>query len=554
MPDGPGTPAPFAHGVRSAVVSPHYLASEAGIDILRRGGSAVDAAIAVNAVLAVVAPSSCGLGGDAFWLIWDESSGSLDALAGVGAAARRIDPDRLRASGLTRIPTRGPLPITVPGAVRSWRDAHARFGILPMPTLLEPAIRLATDGFPASPYFVRRVETTFEAIDGRPWAIGFEATFRPLGRAWVEEDIVRLPALAGTLRRLSDDGLDDLYEGRTAGLLAAALEAAGSDVRADDLADHRSRWGVPLIHAYRGVHVATHRLPSCGVVGILLLAILERFPPPGRASFGRDGWTDTSWFHFGIEAAKRALEARDALLGDPDVVNINEEAVLADRAVDALAARLNPGRAADDTPPLATLVGGTAYLATADAAGNAVSLIASNASGFGSGVVDPTSGITFHDRGQGFSLDPNHPNALAPGKRPLHSLLPAMLLRDGRPWILVGSMGGDAQPQILAQVASAIVDGGADIAAAVSAPRWAVIPREEASLPVPVLLERGFDTSIAEDLRSLGHAVRLGGPNDDVGHCHAIELHVDGWVPESGHGERLAATTDPRSEGRPAVD
>ncbi|HLA16145.1 MAG TPA: gamma-glutamyltransferase [Candidatus Limnocylindrales bacterium] len=551
MSHGPGSPAPLARGDRAAVVAPHHLATSAGLEVLRRGGSAVDAAIATNAALAVVAPNTCGLGGDAFWLIWDEAGGALHALAGAGAAARRSDPDRLRAAGLTRLPIRGPLPITVPGAVRSWRDAHARFGAVDLSVTLEPAIELATDGFPAWGGFARKVEKTAEAIVGEPWSSGFTGTFRPHGRAWIEGEIVRLPALAATLRRLSEAGLDDLYEGQVAMALVDALETAGSTIRADDLADQASRWGKPLVRRYRGVEVATHPLPSCGVVGLLLLAVLERVAAPSPGVFGGRGWPDARWPHAGIEAAKLALAVREALLGDPDFVAVDESVVLADDAIGSLVSRIDPDRAALDTPAITTLVGGTAYIAAVDEAGNAASLISSNATDFGSGVVDPLTGIAFHDRGQGFSLDPDHPNALVPGKRPLHSLLPGMILRDGRPWIVVGSMGGDSQPQILAQVVSAVVDGGTDIGTAISAPRWSVEPRDDVGRPIEVLVERGFDPAVATRLVGLGHALRSATEHEVVGHCHAIELRSG---PSVGGEARLTAATDPRSEGAPAVD
>jgi gamma-glutamyltranspeptidase/glutathione hydrolase len=303
------------------------------------------------------------------------------------------------------------------------------------------------------------------------------------------------------------------------------------------------------VRSYRDIDVATHPLPSCGVVGLLILAILDSLTAPDGRTFRPLGWPGPAWPHAGIEASKLALATRDAALGDPDFVSVPEADVLASTTVDELVARIDPRRASVGTP-LATLVGGTAYVAAVDEMGNAASLITSNASGFGSGVVDPVSGIALHDRGQGFSLDPTHPNALAPGKRPLHSLLPAMLLRDGRPWILVGSMGGDAQPQILAQVVSAIVDGVADIATAVSAPRWEVVPREDPALSERIRFDVGFDPVVMAGLESLGHAVDVAPLDMEVGHCHAIEISAG----SGGQGDRLAAATDPRTDGTPAVD
>jgi gamma-glutamyltranspeptidase/glutathione hydrolase len=303
------------------------------------------------------------------------------------------------------------------------------------------------------------------------------------------------------------------------------------------------------VRPYRGIEVATHPLPSCGIVGLAILAILERLPPPSRATFGPHGWRDAAWPHLGIEASKLALAMRDAQLGDPDALAISERDILDPSAIDDLVAGVDPDRAAIGAP-MATLVGGTAYVAAVDETGQAASLITSNASGFGSGVVDPTTGIAFHDRGQGFSLDPEHPNALAPGKRPLHSLLPGMLLRDGRPWILVGSMGGDAQPSILAQVVSAIVDGGADVGAAVSVARWETVPQKDPAAPVGLSVDVGLDPAVAAGLEARGHAVRIAPLDQEVGHCHAIEIRS---APDHA-GDRLVAATDPRSNGLPAVD
>ncbi len=550
MPDGPGSPALTGLGTRGAVVAPHHLATAAGLEVLDQGGSAVDAAIATNAALAVVAPDTCGLGGDAFWLIWDEGRTALHALAGVGAAARRSDPDRLRAAGLTQLPVRGPLPITVPGTVRSWRDAHTQFGHASVPTILDPAIRLAAEGFPASKLYSSSIEKTAAVITGQPWATGFRQVYRPHNRPWAEGETVYQPALAATLQRLAEIGLDEFYEGGTAALLASSLEEAGSAIRADDLASQASRWSLPLVRSYRGIDVATHPLPSCGIVGLLMLSILDGSDPPKTGAFGTYGWRDAGWTHIGIEAAKLALAVREANLGDPDFGAASEDQVLDPDVISALIDRIDPGRASSDMPSITTLVGGTAFIAATDESGNAVSLIASNASDFGSGVVDARSGIAFHDRGQGFSLDPAHPNALEAGKRPLHSLLPAMLLRGGRPWVLVGSMGGDVQPQILTQVVSAIVDGLTEIGTAISVPRWSVEPRRDVSRPVTVLLEPGFDPTVSGKLQEMGHTVRDATDGKGIGHCHAIELQIDGGDDDA---VQFRAATDPRSEGRPAV-
>ena len=556
MPDRPLVPMPLARGARGAVVAPHHLATAAGLGILRAGGSAVDAAIATNAVLAVVQPSGCGIGGDAFWLIWDEADGRQSALNGSGRSPAAADAEALRARGLAGLPYRGPLSVTVPGAVRSWGDAHTRHGRLSRAEILAPAIQLAWDGFPAWDGFISSVEGALPAVraalgDGS----GFEQVYRPNGRPWRPGERVRLPALAATLERLADIGFDDFYDGETAERQATCLALVGSAITVEDLREHTSTWTAPIETTYRGVRVTTHPPNSSGIVALEILNVLETFEPPRAAAFGPDGVDDAGWIHLGIEASKLAMADRDFHLSDPDFVDIPVETLLSKAHAEELARLVDPDRAA--RPPAATLPrgGGTIYLATVDGEGNAVSLIESNYMGFGSGVVDPVTGIHYQNRGSYFSLDPDHPNALAPRKRTLHTLLPGMLFRSGerRPWVVTGSMGGDAQPQIHAQVVSALVDGGVDIATAVGAPRWFVDGEEHFAPPVNVRAERRFPAAVLDALEGKGHPVLRTIPfNGSLGHAHAIELVAGGPAAEDGAGS-LAAATDPRSAGLPAV-
>ena len=555
MTDGrPWAPVPLARGTHGAVVAPHHLATSAGLAILRAGGSAVDAAIATNAVLGVVMPSGCGIGGDAFWLIWDTDAGRQFALNGSGRAPAAADPAGLRAAGLVTLPRRGPLTITVPGAVRSWGDAHARFGRLSRDTILGPAIELARDGFPADDGFIGAVEATAPIVaEAVGPGAGFFEVYRPAGRPWQPGERVRLPALAATLAILADDGFGAFYDGDLGERQARALAAAGSPIVASDLAGHESTWGEPLGLDYRGVRVTTHPPNSSGIVALELLAILARFEPPPPADFGPDGVTDATWIHLGIEAAKLAMADRDAYLTDPVFRHVPVDRLLAPDHAAGLAGRIDPRRAS--RPPGATNPpgGGTAYLATVDADGNAVSLIESNYLGFGSGVVDPGTGIHYQNRGSYFSLDPDHPNVLEPGKRTLHTLLPGMLFRDGvvGPWVVAGAMGCDAQPQIHAQLVSALVDGGLDVRTAVTAPRWFVEPAALFDPPLQVRLEPRHRPGIAQALASFGHSLAPTAPFDsDLGHEHAIEL-LDGG-PATPDGS-LVAATDPRSAGLPAA-
>jgi gamma-glutamyltranspeptidase len=551
MPERPLVPAALARGARGAVVAPHHLATAAGLAVLRAGGHAVDAAIATNAALAVVMPNACGIGGDAFWLVWSESDGRLAALNGSGRAGGGASAARIREQGHVRIPRRGPLSVTVPGAVRSWATAHERFGRLPMADLLAPAIELATGGFPAWDGFVEAVERTTRLVPEVGVGDGFERLFRPEGRPWRPGERVRMRALGATLGRLATVGLDDFYEGQIAERQSRALASAGTAIAPADLRDHASTWADAISADYRGTTVATHPPNSSGIVALELLSVLARFEPPPAAAFGPHGVADAGWIHRGVEAAKLAMADRDVHLCDPEHRAVPVEALLSERHLAELAGRIDDLAAAPAPAAAVPGGGGTIYLAVVDADGNAVSLIESNYSGFGSLVVDLETGIHYQNRGSFFSLEPGSANELAPGKRPLHTLIPAMLLRGGRPWVVTGSMGGDAQPQILAQVVSALVDGGLDVATAMAAPRWFVEPAEHFAPPVEVRAEPRFPAGVLDALEALGHPLtRVGAFDGRLGHAHAIEL-VDGGP--SGPEGSVAAATDPRSAGLPAV-
>jgi gamma-glutamyltranspeptidase/glutathione hydrolase len=380
----------------------------------------------------------------------------------------------------------------------------------------------------------------------------FERVFRPNGRPWREGELVRLPALAGTLEQLASAGFDDFYDGDVGERQARGLAAAGCGVTWADLRAHTSTWGEPIATDYRGTRVATHPPNSSGIVALELLNVLERFDPPPAEGWGPSGVADAEWIHVGIEASKLVMADRDAHLTDPDFYDVPVETLLSKPYAAALADRIRLAHAAGAPASKVPKGGGTIYLATVDADGNAVSLIESNYMGFGSGVVDPDTGIHYQNRGSFFSPDPEHANVLAPGKRTLHTLIPAMLFRPGepRPWVVTGQMGGDAQPQILAQVVSALVDFGSDVASAIAAPRWFVEPAEHFAPPIEVRAEPRFAPGILESLAAMGHPVlETAAFSGLLGHAHAIEL-VDGGPAEGGS---VAAATDPRSEGLPAV-
>ena len=541
------TPARPVRGRHGAVASPHHLATQAGLLVLRTGGSAVDAAIATNAALAVVAGHSCGLGGDAFWVIWDEERGEAVALNGSGRAGSDATIEKAAATGLAAMPERGPWSITVPGAVHSWGEAHSRFGRLDWTFLLAPAIDLAS-GFPASHGWLDAIERSAAVFGERgDWA----SVYRPADRARRPGQVVRLPALERTLRAIFAEGPEAAYSGSVGRSTAAYFGARGVPISAGDLATHTSDWGTPLSVEYRGVSSLSHPPNSVGVVALQTLGMLSRFDAPDAAAWDGQGWSDPAWIHLGLEASRLALAERDAHVTDGAYMADGEVAsMLSDGHLDGLAGRIDPRRAMPSSPGTLPRGGGTIYLATADQWGNAVSLLQSNYQGFGSGLVDPASGIAFQDRGAFFRLDPQHPNALAPGKRPAHTLAPGMLMRDGRPWMVHGSMGGEIQPQVFAQFVSAVVDGHSDVATAVAAPRWAATMQRQFGPPDLTELESRVHDGVPEALTAMGHRVEMREPwTSSMGHAHAIEIARD----HDGALVSYAGGSDPRAEGSAAA-
>jgi gamma-glutamyltranspeptidase/glutathione hydrolase len=529
------------------VASPHHLATQAGLLVLRSGGSAVDAAIATNAALAVVAGHSCGLGGDAFWITWDAARTEAVTLNGSGRAGSAATIEAALAAGHATMPERGPWSVTVPGAVDSWGRAHERYGRLDWASLLAPALELAS-GFPASAAWIEAIERSAVVFgEAGDWA----SVYRPEDRPRRSGDLVRLPALEDTLGRLQAEGPAALYRGSVADRTASYFAGRGVPVSDGDLAAHTSDWGRPISVDYRGVTCLGHAPNSVGVVALQALALLDRFSAPAPASFDGRGWADAEWIHLGLEASRLGLAERDAHVTDPASMADDEVArMLSSDHLDELAARIDPARAMPLQRGTLPGGGGTVYIAATDRWGNAVSLLQSNYRGFGSGLVDPASGIAFHDRGAFFRLDPAHPNALAPRKRPTHTLAPGMLLRGGLPWMVHGSMGGEIQPQVFAQFVSAVVDGGADVATAVAAPRWAAMMRTQLGPADLTELEARVPAHVRPALQAKGHEVVVREPwSSAMGHAHAIELVRD----EAGAVRSYAAGHDPRSEGAAAA-
>jgi oxamate amidohydrolase len=532
---------PAALGRRGVVASPHPLATIAGLEVLRRGGTAVDAAVAVGATVAVVYPHMTGLGGDSFWLCWDAKAGRLTALQAAGAAAARATPELYRRHGLAAIPARGPLAaLTVPGAVDGLWSAHRlsqeRLGsTIPWGDLLAPAIRHAAEGFPVSPCQSRVTAGATDLLETEEPAFGpFRATYLDGGAAPVAGRRLAQPALACTLEELAREGGRAFYEGPLAAEIGRACEAVGSPLRAGDLAAHRSRWVEPATVPYRGGLAATVPPPCQGLVALAVLGMLEGTDVRACARDPAD------YVHVAVEATKLAFGDRDRWLADPEHVPVPLESLLDPAYLRARGRDIAMDRAAP--APFASGIerGDTIACVTADAAGNCVSLIQSIYHEWGSGVVAGETGVVLQNRGAGFTLDAGHANVLAPGKRPFHTLTPFMYLRGGKPFLAAGTMGGEGQPQTLVAVTTRVVDLGQDVQAAVEAPRW-VYGRTWGAPTRALSIEGRFGEAVAADLTRRGHAVRVLDPwSDTAGHAQAIKLEPGGLLVGAG---------DPRADG-----
>ncbi|MGI8825384.1 MAG: gamma-glutamyltransferase [Chloroflexota bacterium] len=505
-------------GRQGMVASPHYLATAAGVNVLRRGGTAADAAIATNAVLATVTPHLCGMGGDLFALVYSAGDGTLTGLNGSGRAPAEATPERVCAlAGGDSMPERGPLPITVPGGVEAWGVLHERFCRLPFTDLLADAIRYAEDGFPVSERFVASLRNFVPILHPETPAL---ETFLPGGTALREGQILKQPRLARTLRAIAEDGTAVFYRGLIAHELVRSVRAVGGLLSSADLDEHRSEWVEPLSVQYRDVTV--YELPpnSQGIVALLMLADLDHVPTDVLSSGGAD------YVHLLATAARLAYVDRDAHITDPMHMTMDPTELLARRS-----AQPQAGIEIDRTPE--TVVNGepgdTVYLCTADGEGNLVSLIESNYMGIGSGIMAGETGVMLHNRGAWFSLEPGHANVIAPHKRTMHTLMPGMAFRGGRPWLVFGTMGGSAQPQIHVQLLTRLIDQGLPLDAAIDAPRFdAVLGADHEGRPI-IALEDRFPRDMLSALSDKGDAVReLEGYSSRVGHAHAIQVLDDG--------------------------
>jgi gamma-glutamyltranspeptidase/glutathione hydrolase len=526
---------PEARAARGLVASPHHLASEAGAEVLRAGGNALDAALAAATTSAVVYPHMNGIGGDNVWLIHDARAGRLLALNAIGRAAARADLETYRARHGPSIPTRGGASaLTVPGVVSGWWEAHRwsaqRMGS-PMSwrALLAPAIRHAREGFPPSSG-QRRVTASAPALFDGAVLDEVRRTLWPIyhperleGARFAQRD------LAGTLERVAEGGADEFYRGDLGRRLARGAGEAGSPLTFEDLVAHRADWVEPLRVPYRGGEAVSFPPPTQGFAALAILALLEGFDLAATP--------EEEYVHLVVEATKLAFEDRDRHLADPTVLHVPVERCLDPARLARRRRRIGPRAAAPGSGRSAE--GDTVAIVAADAHGNAVSLIQSLYHEFGSGVVAGDTGVLLQNRGAFFSLEPDHPNRLAPGKRTAHTLIPSMYLVGGRPRLVYGTMGGEGQPQTQAALVTRIVDRGLGPQAAVEAPRW-LLGRTWGEETRALRLEARFPPAVAESLERRGHEVRVVDAwSDLMGHAHVIALEADG----------LHGGSDPRADG-----
>ena len=500
----------LSHASRSEVIAPHGmaatsqpLATQIALDILKAGGSAVDAAIAANAALGLMEPTGSGIGGDLFAIVWDAEKQELTGLNASGRSPALMTIEYFREHGIDSIPPHGPLPVSVPGAVDGWFELHGRYGRLSMSEILAPTIAYARDGFPVSEVIAFYFELNAEARAGFP---GFAETFMPDGKIPKKGEMFRNPRLANTYEAIAEGGRDTFYKGDIARKIDAYMTEQGGLLRYEDLAAHRSEWITPVSTNYRGWDV--HELPpnGQGIAALQILNILEGY------DISSMGFGSAEYIHTFVEAKKLAYEDRAKFYADMDFADVPVEMLISKEYANERRELISMERAAQAFPAGDARLeeGDTIYLTVADKDGNMVSLIQSNYRGMGSGMTPGDLGFVLQDRAELFSLDETHANALEPGKRPFHTIIPAFVMKDGKPLMSFGVMGGSMQPQGHAQIIINMLDFGMNLQEAGDAAR---VRHGGSSQPTgevmteggTLFMERGFSEETLRALEALGH-------------------------------------------------
>lgn len=479
------------------------LATQVALDVLKAGGNAVDAAIAANALLGLVEPTGCGIGGDLFAIVWDAKSQKLHGLNASGRSPKSLEMSHFETLGLTKIPSFGPLPVSVPGAVDGWFKLHEKFGSVPMAELLAPTIDYARNGFPVSELIAYYFKMNEARIGHYP---GFKETFHVNGAVPEKGDIFTNPALASTYEKIASGGRDAFYKGDIAHIIAAYIKEQGGFLSYEDLASHTSDWVEPLSTNYRGYDVWELPPNGQGIAALQILNTMELFDVEGM------GFGSPEYVHAFVESKKLAFEDRARFYSDMDFNKQPIEMLISKEYAKKRFTLIDQDKAAKryDSGPYH---GDTIYLTTADKEGNMVSLIQSNYRGMGSGMTPASLGFVLQNRGEMFALQADHFNAYAPGKRPFHTIIPAFVTRNGKPWISFGVMGGGAQPQMHAQVVMNLIDFGMNLQEAGDAPR---ILHSGSSEPTGemmidggfVSLENGYSNQARRNLVQKGHKLQ----------------------------------------------
>lgn len=481
----------------------HPLATQAAIEILRTGGSAADAAIAANAVLGVVEPTGCGIGGDLFAIIWDNETRKLHGLNASGRSPMSLTREYFTENNHTRIPSYGPLPVTVPGAVDGWFEIHGKFGTLPMEQILAPAIRYAREGHPVHEliaYYMGR--STFLAQYPN-----FAGTYMPDGKMPEKGEIFKNPDLAGTYEKIAEGGRDAFYMGDIARTIAAYIKEQGGFLSYEDMAAHRSDWVEPVSVNYRGYDVWQLPPNGQGIAVLQILNIMEGFDVSNM------GFGSSRYLHHFIEAKKLAFEDRARYYADMSFSDIPVDWLISKEYAAERRKLINPKRASRQYYPGIPEEHGTIYLTVSDSRGNMISLIQSNYRGMGSGMTPWGLGFVLQDRGEAFNLEPGYPNTFEPGKRPFHTIIPGFITKEGKPWVSFGVMGGGFQPQGHAQIVINLIDFGMNLQEAGDAPRMQHSGSSEPTGETmtdggTVNLETGFEWETVRELVNMGHRIQ----------------------------------------------
>ena len=485
------------------VATSHPLASQIGLQILKDGGNAIDAAIAANAALGLMEPTGNGIGGDLFVILWDAKTKKLYGLNASGPSPQNISIEYFTAKKLEKIPSYGPLPVSVPGAVDGWIKLHERFGKLPFKELFKPTIDYANNGFPLTETIAYYLELSSQRFKTYP---NFKNVWMPNGIYLKKGDVFKNPKLANTLSDIATSKRSSFYEGDMAKIMSDFVISQGGFLSTNDLAQYHAEWVEPVSTNYRGYDVWELPPNGQGIAALQILNLLERY------NINKMGLFSSEYIHHFVEAKKLAFADRAKYYADPDFNDIDIHYLISKEYADLRAKHINPLKSSISDNAGSLKDGDTIYLTTADKEGNMVSLIQSNYRGMGSGMVPPGLGFMIQNRGELFSLDKDHANSLVGGKRPFHTIIPAFITKDNKPFISFGVMGGATQPQAHAQIAINIIDFNLNLQEAGDAPR---IVHTGSSQPTgetminggSLSLEKAFTETIIEELKTKGHII-----------------------------------------------